>query len=600
MLKYGLSELDYFKLNKQSKKLDFGGCGKKIRVALLSDSAPQYLTPILKTLLYRNGIQAEVYEAEFDTIELEILNADSGLYQFNPDFIITVNSVFALRSKYYSFQGDKALFANEHAEKFNSLWESIQSKTKAFILQTNFVLPYERPFGNYDFKTGRSFYHAVMMLNLKMAERASSFRQVFITDQDLVAAYYGRKNWLDEKMWGICKSYCAFEYLPFAIQNIVDTVCSLIGAGIKCVVLDLDNTLWGGEIGDAGIEGIRLGHFEEGEAYQVFQHFLLELKKRGILLAVTSKNDPENALLPFQKHPEMVLKEDDITVFIANWVSKAENIKAVREILNIGYDSMIFLDDSPFERKLVRELLPDVIVPELPDDPALYVKTLSELNLFETTTFSEIDACRSDMYRESAQRQLAQKNFANPEDYLKFLEMKITLKRFDAFHLPRIAQLLQRSNQFNLLTRRFTEANCEEFLGDEKNFYPLYCKLKDKYGDNGLISVAILQFDNSTTRVEEWVMSCRVLGRGVEQAMMNKVFDLAKQKGTRAVVGRYSPTAKNAMVRNFYAQFGFEKIFEDENGSTVWELEVHSYKPRAVFIEEDKSEEEAVNGNYQN
>ncbi len=269
-------------------------------------------------------------------------------------------------------------------------------------------------------------------------------------------------------MWILCKAFCAFEFLPHAVQNTVDILLSLKGAGVKCVVLDLDDTLWGGIIGDDGLEGIRLGHFGDGEAFQWFQHYLLDLKKRGILLAVCSKNDPENVLLPFRNHPEMVLKENDITVFIANWLSKVESIKAIRETLNISFSSMVFIDDSPFERNLVRDELPELIVPEMPEDPALYVRCLAEINLFETTSYSEIDAERAELYRLEAQRKIAEKRFSNPEDYLKSLDMKITLKRFDPFNLPRIAQLLQRSNQFNLLTRRFSEAQCETFMQDRE------------------------------------------------------------------------------------------------------------------------------------
>ncbi len=590
MWKYNTSELDYLLLNNESKTLDFTGCRKTIKIAILSDSAPQYLTPILKTLFCKHGIHAEVYEAEYDTIELEVYNSSAGLYAFNSDYIVLINSVFALRNKYYAFQGEKKRFAEEEAAKFMSLWETIRGKTQASIIQCNFVLPNERLFGNYEEKVGNSFFYSVTSINHRMAEAVRSLSNVFINDIDSVAAYHGRKIWLDEKLWILCKSYCAFEFLPHAVQNMVDTILSLNGAGVKCVVMDLDNTLWGGIIGDDGLEGIRLGHFEDGEAFQAFQHYLLALKNRGILLAVCSKNDLDKALLPFQKHPEMVLKESDITAFVANWVSKAENIKAIRDTLNISYNSMVFIDDSAFERSVVRDELPEVIVPEMPEDPAEYVRCLTELNLFETTAYSALDADRTELYRVEAQRKLSEKQFTNPEDYLKSLEMKMVCKHFDTFYLGRIAQLLQRSNQFNLLTRRFTEAQCESFMRDEKNWLPIYLILRDKYGDNGLISVVIARFEPATMIIEEWVMSCRVLARGVEEYTMNTVFEHARHRGAKTVKARYEPTAKNGMVKDFFGRFGFRKVNESSDGATDWELRADEYQPQTHFIQTETME----------
>ncbi|NBU99544.1 MAG: hypothetical protein EBS19_15270 [Spirochaetia bacterium] len=312
-------------------------------------------------------------------------------------------------------------------------------------------------------------------------------------------------------------------------------------------------------MGDDGVDGIALGHLGDGEAFVDFQHFILELKKRGIILAVCSKNEESNAKIPFLEHPEMVLKLDDIAIFIANWDNKADNIKIIKESLNIGYDSIVFLDDNPYERNLVRNFLPEVIVPELPEDPALYVRHISELNLFETSSYTDEDKTRSDMYKVEFERQKLQKKYSNLEDYLISLEMKITLKKFDDFNLPRIAQLIQRSNQFNLTTKRYSEVECKALMED-KNIIPLYCKLKDKYGDYGLISVVILKKIESSFFIDEWIMSCRVLSRGVEQYIMNHVFSLATELNIESVLGLYSPTSKNSMVKDFYLKFGFVEI----------------------------------------
>jgi FkbH-like protein len=304
---------------------------------------------------------------------------------------------------------------------------------------------------------------------------------------------------------------------------------------------------------------------------------------------VCSKNDHATALEPFRSHPEMVLREEDIAVFVANWGPKPDNIRYIKETLNIGLDSMVFLDDNPFERHLVREQLPEVIVPELPEDPAEYVRAISELNLFEVTTFSEEDRRRADLYRANAERQQMQAGFSDIGEYLRSLDMRVRMKRFDTFHLPRVVQLLQRSNQFNLTTRRHGAAECEEMMRREDEWVPLYVCLRDKLGDNGLISVIILKVAGPVLEVDSWLMSCRVLGRGVEQYAMNQVVAIARQRGCHSVMGTYIPTAKNGMVKEFFAQFGFENVGQGPGGETRWLLEVGGYDEKMVYMTEDES-----------
>jgi FkbH-like protein len=582
--------MNYVDLTNASHSLDYSDCTRTVRIALLADSTAQYMTPLFKTLLCQNGIRAEIYESAYGTAELEILDPTSGLYEFRPDVVLLAHSVFALRDRYYTFTGDRSRFVADQMETFGSLWAAFRSRSSAAIIQTNFVVPDERLFGSYDHRVGASFASAVTQLNQSLADSALQQSDLFLCDIDYVAAYHGRKQWLDEKMWLLAKTFCAFEYLPHAVKSAVDIILSLNGRSVKCVVLDLDNTLWGGIIGDDGLDGIRLGHLGDGEAFVRFQHFLRSLRQRGILLAVCSKNNPDTARLPFRHHPEMVLKEEDITVFVANWVSKAENITQIADILHIGLGAIVFVDDNPFERGVVRDALPEVIVPELPEDPADYVRCLTELNLFETTSYSALDAGRADLYRIEAQRKMAERSFANVEDHLKSLEMKIVCQRFEPFHLPRIVQLLQRSNQFNLLTRRFNQAQCEAFMRDTVNWLPVYLSLRDKYGDNGIIGVIIGRVDAQVMSIEEWVMSCRVLARGVEQFAMNFMVAEACKRGVEIVRARYVPTAKNGMVRNFFGNMGFRQIGESADGVIDWELETSAYQPGIHFIEVDAGE----------
>ncbi len=586
MLRADTNHLKYSALLRQSKQWDYAQCNRSLRVAVLSDAAVQQLVPLLKVLLAPHGIRADVYLAEYDSIELEVFNAESGLYAFAPDVVVILNAVNALRLKYYRQTSDRCAFAATQAAKLASLWDTLGERLPATIIQSIYVLPYERQFGNFDHKVPEAFYPAVLALNAAIVEMARGRTHVLINDVEALASYVGRRQWCDDRLWTLAKSFCALEYLPNVAQNIVDIVLSNAGHVVKCVVVDLDNTLWGGVIGDDGLEGIAIGAFGEGEPFHRLQHYLLELKRRGVILAVCSKNDHATALEPFTSHPEMVLREDDIAVFVANWNPKPDNIRVIKETLNIGFDSMVFLDDNPFERQLVRESVPDVIVPELPEDAAEYVRALSELNLFEVTAFSEEDRQRADLYRQNASRTQLQAGFSDISEYLRSLDMQVTMRRFDAFHLPRIVQLLQRSNQFNLTTRRHSAAECEAMMARPDEYLPLYVKLTDKFGDNGLISVIILRLRPPVVEVDSWLMSCRVLGRGVEQYAMNQVVAVARARGCETVVGTYMPTAKNGMVRNFYQQFGFEPVEEGQDGRTVWQLRVAAYQTREVYMRE--------------
>ena len=586
MLKYGFEELDYFRLCREFKSIKPDASKKKIKVALLADFASQQLTVVLKTLFFKSGFNADILEAEFDSIDHSIYSGDSGLEAFAPELVLILESTQVLRAKYYASKENTASFADEWVSQAEARWDHLKQKCPAaVILQSSFVLPYEKPFGNYGNRVAGTFSAVAGNLNSKLAALSASRRDVLIVDVDSIASFVGKKSWSDERLWALYKYPCALEYFPLIAQALVDIALALKGIAVKCVIVDLDNTIWGGVIGDDGLEGIKLGHGDEGENFLLFQNFLLELKRRGILLAVCSKNESENARLPFQKHPEMILHEDDFAVFVANWDEKPKNIRLIQETLNIGFDSMVFLDDSAFERNFVRQILPEVIVPELPEDPANYVKYLSELNLFETASYSEADSSRTRMYQQEMERKLTKSKFENYDDYLKSLDMKITLNHFALIDLARSAQLLQRSNQFNLATRRYSEAQCEAFMKDEDSYLPVCVSLRDRFGDYGLISCVIVSWKGAEALIDEWVMSCRVLFRGVEQCTMNHIFNIAKQKGITRVVGYYIPSDKNKMVQDFYGKFGFKLKERSPEGVCRWAAAVADYEPKTVLME---------------
>jgi len=565
----------YFEILKNKNRLNKDNL-KTIRVAFLADCSLQHLSTILSILGNERGLNLEIYQGDFDGIEMEVIDPKSKFYAFDPQFVVILQQVQNLKTRFYSANNPEVV--NEKVVNITTIWDSIRKNLNVPIIQSTFVIPAERAFGNYELMVPTSLGSRVVDLNSRVINEAKIRKDILINDIDYLASEFGRKNWRDEKLWLMAKTPCALEALPSLAKNILDIISAATGRITKCLILDLDNTLWGGIIGDDGLEGIRLGDFEDGYAFSRLQEFALALKNRGIILAVCSKNEIENALSPFQHHPEMILKESDIAAFVANWNDKASNIGEIQKILNIGFDSMVFLDDNPFERNLVKGILPDVLVPELPEDPTNYVSYLATLNLFEATTFSNADLERSELYRVEAQRVQLKSNFESVDDYLISLEMTINLERFNNFNLPRIAQLIQRSNQYNLTTKRYSEAECESLSQDLEHTFPFTLTLVDKFGGYGLICVVVLKFSGEDAYIDEFLMSCRVLQRGVENYAMNRIFSEAKLRGAKRVIGRYIPSPKNNMVKDFYDKFKFQLIETSEMGVSTWSRDVDSYE----------------------
>ncbi len=578
------NHLDYAELLRESRLANESAGWPVIRLALLGDNAVQQFTPLLRALFLRANIKAEIFEGSFDGSEFESLNKASALYAFKPDFVVILDSAQGLRDKYYQSSNDS--FMQEILAKTVRIWDAIHDNCEAQIIQTNYASVVERIYGNYDLKAPSSLTRIVSSLNCSIVEAATGRRHVLLLDIENLASWFGRRDWFDERFWTMSKSFCAPELMPQVAKNIVDMVLSMRGRTVKCVILDLDNTLWGGVIGDEGVHGISISAHGAGEDFYRFQCFMRELKNRGILLAVCSKNEYANAVAPFEENDSMVLKLSDITVFVANWDNKAANIERIQKALNIGLDSMVFLDDNPFERNLVREMLPAVIVPELPEDPSEYVRAICDLNLFETSSHSIEDGQRTELYRVEAQREMARADAASFEDFLQSLNMQIKIGRFTQEQLPRIVQLLQRSNQFNLTTHRYTSAQCESMANEHENCLPIIASLNDRFGDHGLISIVVArtEAETGTFVITDWLMSCRVLKRGVEQYIMNFIFEEARARGLAMVRGEYIPTAKNGMVRDFFEQFGFLKTHENVEGQSIWTLDTNAYLHSTTFV----------------
>ena len=362
------------------------------------------------------------------------------------------------------------------------------------------------------------------------------------------------------------------------LAKLPNTASFISGKFKKCLILDLDNTVWGGVIGDDGMEGIQIGDLGIGKAFSKLQAWAKQLKERGIILVACSKNTEHIAKEPFEKHPDMVLKLNDFALFVANWNNKPDNIRDIQSILNIGFDSMVFLDDNPFEREMVKKEIPEITVPDLPEDVSDYLPFLYQQNLFETTSFTEEDTKRNDQYREEAERTKVQHQFTNESDFLQNLQMTADIKPIDKFTLPRAAQLTQRSNQFNLRTIRYTEEKLAEVLQDKDKF-TMTISLRDKFGDYGLISLLILnKINNTDLFIDTWIMSCRVLKRNVEELVLNEVVEIANKEKCGRILGEFIPTPKNEIVKEHYKKLGFS-----ENGK-YWELTPGNYDNRKTFI----------------
>ena len=530
----------------------------RIKVALLGDTATQFIATAIKGEGVNRGYDIDLLEAEYNQVERQVLDSTSDLYTFNAQYTIIFQSTHKLLEKYNLTSPDQwTNFADERIRFIMTLCKSLQAK----IIYYNYPEIEDTVFGSYANKVESSFSYQIRKLNYELMNLAQKYQNLFICDISGLQNKYGRDSLFDSSVYVNTDMIFSIDALPYVASRTLDIICAIQGKFIKCLILDLDNTVWGGIVGDDGWENIQVGHgLGIGKAFTEFQEWIKKLKNRGIIITICSKNDEEKAKEPFDKNPEMVLKLDDIAVFIANWNNKADNVRLIQSILNIGFDSMVFLDDNPFERNMVRENIPEIIVPELPEDPSEYLEYLYSLNLFETGAYSNADKDRTKQYQVEVQRVSLVNTFTNEADFLKSMNMLSEVNGFDNFNIPRVAQLSQRSNQFNLRTVRYTEVEIDALSKD--NHYQCFSfTLGDKFGDNGLICVIILEkLDNETLFINTWFMSCRVLKRGMENFTLNAIVEYAKTNGFKRIVGEYLPSLKNKMVELHYKNLGFTVI----------------------------------------
>lgn len=568
-----------FKELKRNLKKDVSAL-PSIKVSLLGDTATQFLAIAIKGEGIERGYNIDLFEAEYNQVERQVLDPTSDLYAHDAKYTVVFQSTHKLLEQYSLKPASEwSTLADERISFIRTICENVSGK----IIYYNYPEIEDTIFGSYANKVSSSFSYQLRKLNYKLMNLAQEYPNLFICDIAGIQNKFGRDFMFDSTVYVSTEMILSIDALPYVASRTLDIIASIEGKFKKCLILDLDNTVWGGVVGDDGWENIQVGHgLGIGKAFSEFQQWVKKLKNRGIIVCVCSKNDEDKAKEPFEKNPEMVLKLDDISVFVANWENKADNIRTIQSILNIGFDSMVFLDDNPFERNMVRENVPGVTVPELPEDPGEYLEYLYTQNLFETASYSSADKDRTKQYQVEAQRVANAKKFTNEGDFLKSLEMVSEVSGFTSFNTPRVAQLSQRSNQFNLRTVRYTEDQITAIENDPKQKGFAFT-LEDKFGDNGLIAVVILQEkDPETLFIDTWFMSCRVLKRGMENFTLNTIVEYAKANGYKKIIGEYLPTPKNGMVAEHYTGLGFTKLEDTETAQ--WKLNVEKYQNRECYI----------------
>jgi FkbH-like protein len=559
-----------------------------VRLAMLGSATMTHLQPALRVAALRRGLHVTIYENDYGQYLQELHDTSSALHRFKPDTILISLDAWHLTAGIDASmtQAEADAAFGSVRERILAIWKLARAIGARVLHQTPLPAIPDLIGGNEQRLPGSraAFIDRLNAALRPMADEAG----VSLVALDARAAVDGLHGWHDAALWHRAKQ----EVSPAAAPIYGELVARLLAAGLgrsaKCLVLDLDNTLWGGVIGDDGMDGLILGQGSAlGEAFASVQDYAREQSRRGIILAVCSKNDEANALEPFEKHPEMVLRRTDIACFIANWSDKAGNIRDIAKQLNIGLDSLVFLDDNPFERNLVRAELPMVAVPEVPDDPALVPRVLADAGYFEALAITPEDLERGRLYQSNLARETLRSSVTDMDSYLRDLQMKLVWSRFDTTGLARTTQLINKTNQFNLTTRRYSEDEVAAVMNDPAAF-GLQLRLLDRFGDNGIIGIVIgrrVADDATSVIIDTWLMSCRVLGRGVEAATLALVVSAAQTLGASRLIGEYLPTKKNGMVREHFPKLGFAALSAEPNGATRWVLDAKTFAAPPSFID---------------
>lgn len=573
-IKYPL-DTDYILRKKRSIRRELLSNSNLIekRIAILGGSTTSEVKDILEVFLLHDGIKPLFYESQYNMYYEDVMFGNEALRQFEPELIYVFTSNVNILQYPHVNTNDEDIeaLATTTMARFTDMWNEIELKFNCPIIQNNFELPCYRELGNLDCYNARGRTHFINRLNTLFSVEASRRDRLHLNDINYISAWFGLENWYDRSVWYSYKYACNLHAIPHIAHSCVSIIKAIYGMTKKCLVVDLDNTLWGGVIGDDGLSGISIGtENAEAEAYSEFQRYIKSLKERGVILGVCSKNDEGNAREGIT-HPDNILTLNDFSAFKANWDPKPKNLRDIAQSLSIGIDSLVFVDDNPVERDIVSQMEPDIAVVPIGEEVENYLTRLDKSGYFEPISLSTDDLKRNSYYADDSRRRENLIKYADYDDFLKSLEMTAEIRDFEAIHLQRITQLINKTNQFNLTTKRYTQGEIES-IADDDQYIAIYGRLKDKFGDNGIVSVLIGKIIGNELHLDCWLMSCRILKRGMENALFDYLIKKAKAQGIVSIFGYYLPTKKNHMVHELYKSFGFENSTKSKSSGTVWHL----------------------------
>ncbi|WP_268544177.1 HAD-IIIC family phosphatase [Candidatus Nitrosotenuis cloacae] len=555
-------KLSYY-LNKAGE-LGVRSFGKKIRIAFLSSFTINGLEEIFRVKCAEKNIECVTYVGNYDQYNQEILNQNSKLYEFNPDIcFLILDTRNVLGDMFYFPYSNSVTERRTHVgaklDEIKKLTQAFAMKLKSKMVIANFHVPFYSPYGISEIKSEYGFHEMIEDLNKKLNASFIDSDSVFIYDFERFVSRYGEENIFNYQQFLVGDIKIAIEYLPHLANDLMSYVIGHLGIAKKCIVLDLDNTLWGGIVGEDGFNGIKLGLEPPGNAFVEFQKVLLSLHQRGIILAINSKNNYDDAMRVIKEHPYMILREEHFSAIKINWNDKIKNMKEITNDLNIGLDSIVFFDDDPVNREYMQIGVPEVLTLDLPQDPSIYAKILKEMNEFSVLKITQEDAQRGKMYLEQRKRNELQQSVPDLESFLEQLDLKVIIKTADDFTIPRISQLTLKTNQFNLTTKRYQESDIKGFVADQQ--YLVGCaQVEDKFGDNGITGVFIVKKDQPKEWfIDTFLLSCRVMGREVEKGIIGYIINKAKENGIEKIRAQFVPTQKNKPIEDFLPNCGFYK-----------------------------------------
>lgn len=594
------TQANYWSIHKKIQKLDFSNevieDNQRIKIALLSSFTIDSLKPFIDLDCRIEGLFPEIYLGPFNRYQEEVINTKSELYNFNPEiilFFIQLETLLPEDFKQKFVKMEKKDLEEEIArvvDLIKNLLSTLTKNTSSTVIFSNFIIPTFSPIGILDNKRPIGLKRFYKMINYKLEEHYQENKQIFILDLDELAAKFGKDDYINYPMYYRGALLLSEKFLPKLSSTLLGYIRALKAKNSKCIVLDLDNTLWGGIIGEDGLDGIKLNINYPGNEFVDFQRTILSLYNRGIILAVNSKNNEADALEVFNKHPYMQIKDSHLASYRINWQDKVQNIIELAKEINIGLDSMVFFDDNPVERARIKESIPEVKVVELPKSPTLYKKTLEDLNYFDTFALTKEDLTRGEKYYKKRKRDEVRLQVQTIDDFIKTLELIAIMKQADDFALPRVTSLINRTNQFNLTTKRYNEKEVQEIAKNTKDFNLYTLEVQDRFGEEGIVGVSLIRKESSKLWIiDTFLMSCRVIGRKIETAFLYKIINDAIEAKVEEIKAEFIPTKKNPLVKDFYKEHGFELIEEKENGTSKWcykKLKRQIPYPKYLTVEE--------------